>query len=98
MDAVSEPIALELRQQTSNIYLHAQIYTGFMYVAAALCMWLLRAWKIGEIEEIAAVEEKPPGDIDALHAEPTQLRRTASRKSGFKRSSILKRLFVWKKV
>jgi hypothetical protein len=50
---VSEAIALELR--TTKIgggisYLHIQIFTGFMYIGASLCLWLVRGWKVGELE------------------------------------------------
>ncbi|KAI9732478.1 MAG: hypothetical protein M1818_007516 [Claussenomyces sp. TS43310] len=47
----AEPIGLELRitTETSGRYLHAQIFTGFMYMAAALCMWFIRAWKVKEL-------------------------------------------------
>ncbi|KAI9827537.1 MAG: hypothetical protein M1832_004887 [Thelocarpon impressellum] len=54
----AEPIALRLRQQTGNIYLYAQMFTGAMYLCAALCMWFLRAWKIKELQIEAAREEK----------------------------------------
>jgi hypothetical protein len=29
-----------------------------MYIAAAICMWFLRAWKIGELEMVAITEEE----------------------------------------
>ncbi|KKK18844.1 hypothetical protein P175DRAFT_0535272 [Aspergillus ochraceoroseus IBT 24754] len=47
---VAEPIALVLRDNNSKdkIYLHVQIFTGLMYVAASLCLWLVRGWKVGE--------------------------------------------------
>ncbi|KAJ5532559.1 hypothetical protein N7494_009111 [Penicillium frequentans] len=50
---VSEVIALELRRPTADggtSYLHVQIFTGFMYIAASLCLWLVRGWKVGELE------------------------------------------------
>ncbi|KZF22234.1 MFS general substrate transporter, partial [Xylona heveae TC161] len=47
----SEVIGLELRQAHGNIFLRAQIFVAAMYVAAALCMWCVRTWKIGELEE-----------------------------------------------
>ena len=75
-DPVSEPIALELRQKSGNIYLHAQIFTGFMYIAAGLCMWFLRVWKIEEIEQVAAEQDKRPEDIDATSAEPVDIHFT----------------------
>jgi len=46
----AEPIGLELRTTSGDIYLHAQIFTGFMYIGAALCMWFLRAWYVLDSE------------------------------------------------
>lgn len=97
MYPVSEPVALELRQKSGNIYLHAQIYTGFMYLAAAMCMWGLRVWKIGQIELIAAEQQKRPQDIEAHAAEPLN-DQALSVASEHSKSSITKRLFVWKQV
>ena len=89
----SEPIALELRQTKGDIYLHAQIFTGFMYVAAALCMWLLRAWKIGQLQEIAACENKSPESIGALQeVEPGEILDPGTK------STLIARMFAWKKV
>lgn len=50
---VSEAIALELRSPTADggvSYLHVQLFTGFMYIAASFCLWLVRGWKVGELE------------------------------------------------
>ncbi|KAJ5305028.1 uncharacterized protein N7443_004688 [Penicillium atrosanguineum] len=50
---VSEAIALELRTNDASgtlSYLHVQLFTGFMYIGASLCLWLVRGWKIGEVE------------------------------------------------
>ncbi|KAL6717983.1 hypothetical protein ACLMJK_004068 [Lecanora helva] len=52
----SEPVALELRQQSGNIYLHAQIFTGFMYLAAALSRE--QQEEQGDSEEKSSEEEK----------------------------------------
>lgn len=41
----SEAIALEIVDETES-YLGTQLFTGFMYIAAAACMWALRGWKI----------------------------------------------------
>ncbi|KAI4263692.1 MAG: hypothetical protein L6R42_001175 [Xanthoria sp. 1 TBL-2021] len=91
----AEPIALELRQQRGNIYLHAQIFTGLMYIAAALCMWFLRAWKIGEIERVAAAKWKSPAEVSVVDIEPAVI---ISQAVGQPSSSVLRRLFAWKKV
>jgi MFS family permease len=51
---VAEAIALELRDQGQRhwVYLPPQLFTAFMYVAGALCLWVLRGWKIGQLEVI----------------------------------------------
>jgi MFS family permease len=51
---VSQPIALQLRSlgQREWVYLRPQIFTGFMYVGGALCLLVLRGWKIGQVEEV----------------------------------------------
>ncbi|KAH7273269.1 hypothetical protein MRS44_001835 [Fusarium solani] len=41
----SEPIAVEIYLGTGS-YLGAQLFTGFMFVAASLCMLVLRGWQI----------------------------------------------------
>ncbi|KAL4787247.1 major facilitator superfamily domain-containing protein [Aspergillus varians] len=55
---VAEPIALVLRDNDSNnhIYLHVQIFTGVMYMAAGVCLWIVRGWKVGD--DIRAKQEK----------------------------------------
>lgn len=40
-----------------------------MYIAAALCMWLLRAWKVGQLERVALVEGKSAADIEVMTLE-----------------------------
>jgi hypothetical protein len=69
-----------------------------MYVVSAISMWFLRAWKIGEIEQIAAEQGKAPEEVNAIPSElqgqtpaPASMRRTV-------KSSIVKRLFAWKRV
>ncbi|KAI4277144.1 MAG: hypothetical protein LQ337_002017 [Flavoplaca oasis] len=91
----AEPIALELRQRTGNIYLHAQLFTGLMYIAAALCMWFLKAWKVAEMERVAAVEEKSPAEVDVVATAPDDNTSQALEKPNI---SVLRRLFAWKKV
>lgn len=58
---VSEAIALVLRQrQSSSPYLRVQIFTGFMYIGAALCLWVVRGWKVGDlarVQEETAISE-----------------------------------------
>jgi hypothetical protein len=51
---VSQPIALQLRDLGSKsfVYLRPQIFTGLMYVGGALCLFVLRGWKIGQLEEV----------------------------------------------
>ena len=49
----AEPIALKLRRPgTSLAYIDTQIFTALMYVGGALCLWILKGWKVGELEEM----------------------------------------------
>lgn len=57
----SEPIALELVGDTGN-YLGTQLFIGFMYTTAALCVLFLRGWKVGELNEVAGVKHETLGD------------------------------------
>lgn len=73
----SEPIGLELRAKTGDVYEHAQLFTGFMYVGAAICMWFLRAWKIGELERLRVKgeeREKEVRDNDSVLNRPGMAR------------------------
>ncbi|MCJ1406895.1 hypothetical protein MMC19_000965 [Ptychographa xylographoides] len=92
----SEPIALELSQGIGGAYIHAQIFTGFMYMAAAFCMLLLRAWKIGQLEMLAA---ENADTIKGTNPIETQYReRSPSARSRDARSTLVKRMFMWKRV
>lgn len=68
-----------------------------MYLAAAVCMWFLRAWKIGQIEEIAAEKEKRPEDLNAAATEPIAS-QDLSFSSRNARSNVVQRLLKWEKV
>jgi predicted MFS family arabinose efflux permease len=98
----SEPIALEIVGGTGE-YIGAQLFTGFMYVAAAMCLLGLRGWKIGEVEDAGrgngGATATTAGDtaVDAgggdVVAETISLR---SRKAG--RKVMLSQCLRWKKV
>ena len=60
-------------------------------------MLLLRGWKIGQIEQLAAEKGQQLANIDAVSAEPSQTHAVSIR-SARSRSNIVKRLFMWKKV
>ncbi|RDL42114.1 uncharacterized protein BP5553_02093 [Venustampulla echinocandica] len=95
----SEPIALELRTTTGSIYLHAQIFTGFMYIGAAVCAWFLRAWKVRELEGLAANKEAREREIRDDDAVPRDggdgLERHVSRVSTLQAA---KGLWSWQRV
>ena len=60
-------------------------------------MWLLRAWKVGELEVLAAQEDKVLQNGSALDAKSADLQGEVSARSSGK-SSLIVRLFAWKKV
>jgi MFS family permease len=90
----SEPIALELVRHTGG-YLGAQIFIGFMYTAAALCVLFLRGWKVGELNEIKRMEDE---NLDDMNAVDVDLGSTieAGRLAG--RRTIWKHFWKWQKV
>ena len=67
-------------------------------MASATSMWFLRAWKIGEIERIAASQGKSPAEVNATSSEPGDATLVATSGSRTAKSSIVKRLFAWKRV
>ena len=94
----AEPIGLKLRADSGNIYLHAQIFIGFMYIGAAICMWFLRAWKISELEKEAATKEEREREIRDDDAVPRSLSRHASRASVKSKVKATKGLWSWQRV
>ncbi len=56
----SEAIALEIVDGTDK-YIGTELFTGFMYLAAAMCLLVLRGWKLGEVAELAKSTHQRPG-------------------------------------
>lgn len=57
----AEVIGLSLRSGTGrNSYLHVQLLAGLCYLVAFLAGWLLRAWKLHQLEDAANVESGAP--------------------------------------
>ncbi|KAL5589222.1 hypothetical protein FOBRF1_015750 [Fusarium oxysporum] len=54
----SEAIALTIVEDTGS-YLGTQLFTGFMYIAAASCLFVLRGWKINQL----ALKRSLTGDV-----------------------------------
>ena len=71
-----------------------------MYFAAAGCAWLLRAWKIGQMEMLAAEKGEDVDAVDPVREEAATVSLTMEgEKKGLEmRSSLVRRLFVVKRV
>ncbi|KAK5085006.1 hypothetical protein LTR70_007714 [Exophiala xenobiotica] len=56
----AEAIALEIRRVgvVDFVYINAQVFCAVSYIAGGLVMWVLRGWKIGEMEEIERIKHK----------------------------------------
>lgn len=87
----SEPIALEMVSGTGS-YLGTQLWTGFMYIAGALCLVFLRGWKIGELEELAKIKAQNNEEVEVVEAESPKQALLAGRKT------MVKHMWKWKKV
>ena len=95
---VAEPIGLELRHGSGAIYLHAQIFTGLMYIAAAICTLFLRAWKIGEVEN---EERKIESEARETNKETSNGRHADCTQQGLSKrqsSNLMARTIKWRKV
>ncbi|KKZ61753.1 hypothetical protein EMCG_03701 [[Emmonsia] crescens] len=59
---VSEPIAVLLKDNSkrNRAYLYAQLFAGLTYIAGALCLWVVRGWKVGD--NVVAAERKAAAD------------------------------------
>ncbi|KAJ5961928.1 hypothetical protein N7501_006869 [Penicillium viridicatum] len=70
---VSEAIALQLRSHDiggGTSYLRVQLFTGFMYFGASLCLWVVRGWKVGELERVQGRGDSvQPGPLTGTHGE-----------------------------
>jgi len=95
----SEPIGLKLRQSSGNIYLHAQLFCGFMYIGAGIFMWFLRAWKVSELAKQTVSEEMREREIqddDQVPRAQPGIKRHMSRTESVKTAS--KGLWSWQRV
>ncbi|VUC35787.1 unnamed protein product [Clonostachys rosea] len=61
----SEPIALKIVDNTGR-YLGTQLLVGIMFIAGALCLFVLRGWKIAEVNEIARMTNQAPEEFDRV--------------------------------
>ena len=67
-----------------------------MYMVASVCTWFLRAWKIGQLECVAATEGKQDSEVDVVPRQ--QIQRTFSREAQAHKSTFSSRMFSMKKV
>jgi hypothetical protein len=92
---------LELRTTGGAIYLHAQIFTGFMYIGAALCIWFLRAWKIAELEKITTTKEEREQELrddDMVPRERPDISRNEIKTNVKSRVEAARGLWPWQRV
>ena len=61
-------------------------------------MWFLRAWKIGQLEALAAEKKESLSKIDSVRVDQSQIKRIISASSRKQRSSFIGRMMKWKKV
>jgi hypothetical protein len=88
------PIGLQIVAFNDGSYTGAILFTGWMYIGAAVFLWMVRAWKIGEMEETAAATGKNESEVDPVAARSEPLPVPID----FQRSSFVKRIFMWQKV
>ncbi|KAK4900190.1 hypothetical protein LTR28_001433, partial [Elasticomyces elasticus] len=93
----SEPIGLQLVARGGGAYLGAQLFTGFMYVAAAVCVLLLRGWRIGEMEELARAKGEGAEEVDGGASRPENGRVADGVRAAAWRGMLV-HMWKWRKV
>ncbi|KAI0459753.1 major facilitator superfamily domain-containing protein [Xylaria acuta] len=96
----AEVIGLSLRTPGTWGYRDVQLFTGFMYIGAFIFGWILRAWKVWELEQARLDKEQRELAIRDDGVVPsTELRRHASRASTVKEKVLnLKGLWAIQRV
>lgn len=105
----AEVIALELRRNGAKhwVYLPPELFTAVMFVAGALSLWIVRAWKVGEMEQRARWMREQGStrqDESVIAAENAVAGQYRVEKPSTNAVEIwapqvlLKNMFVWKKV
>lgn len=89
----AEVISLELRRDQKPIYRDAQVFTGMMYVGAAMSLWFVRAWKVRDGER-ERVEKEGVGAGEGEGLERTRSVAQSVRSV----AEASKGLWVWTKV
>jgi MFS family permease len=101
---VAEPIALELRRgnRRSFIYLYAQVFAALSYVAAGACLWIVRGWKVGEMEAHERLREEKERRESIREQEPESGGHQIEAESdpiasqeGWELRGLLRRMWKW---
>ncbi|GIK07390.1 hypothetical protein Aspvir_003053 [Aspergillus viridinutans] len=84
-------------------FLHAQIFTGFMFMGAAIFLWLVRAWKISEVQKTGAdgdpvKREAVIRDNDVVPRKPVVARTVSRVPSPTSKAKAAKGLFTMVRV
>lgn len=95
----AEVIGLSLRKHGVDGYLDVQLFTGFMFIAAGICSWLLRAWKLHELETMRLTKEQRELEIRDDDAVPRDPNARATTTKGYLMYIMKgKGLFEWAHV
>ncbi|KAK3330252.1 major facilitator superfamily domain-containing protein [Apodospora peruviana] len=80
----AEAIGLELRAPGVDGYIDVQIFTAILFLASFLSIWLLRSWKIRQLDVLGLTEEQQQASIEDADVIST----IASNRSGRQRGSV----------
>ncbi|KAL2760043.1 hypothetical protein ACRALDRAFT_2038769 [Sodiomyces alcalophilus JCM 7366] len=74
----AQPIALAIKTPGPDGYRRVQLLAGFMYIGAFISIWLLRVWKLRELEkaDLTAQERRAAEEDDDVVARATSRRST----------------------
>lgn len=100
----AEVIGLSLKQETTGatVYLDVQVFTGFMFFASFLSMWLLRSWKLRQMESLGLDEKEQEAVVhNAAAVHPSEERKHESTSTTRQQNvvvSYITNMFVMKRL
>ncbi|KAK3397712.1 MFS general substrate transporter [Sordaria brevicollis] len=100
----AEVIGLSLKRETigATVYLDVQVFTGFMFFASFLSMWLLRSWKLRQMESLGLDEKEQEAAIhNAAAVRPSEERKRGSASNTRQQNvvvSYVTNMFVMKRL
>jgi hypothetical protein len=97
----SQPIGMQLIEATGS-YLPTQIWTGLMYIVAALCLCIVRGWKMIDNAKQKEATESSGEDVtapaDSSGGTEPVMEATLGQNQHHRKKNMMVECWKWRKV